>query len=116
MREKIDLLRKTLGLDIDWSNRLLQTIAQLKRFRDTLAHGRPEIIDETKVVDVEPDVWDALQAQWERSVQPDFMNRCREDEDNLWTAMLDAAGISIHETLTTGGHSLSVFVQKADGA
>ncbi|SFS15908.1 hypothetical protein [Yoonia litorea] len=109
LREKIDLLKKTLGLEIDWSQRPLQTIAQLKRFRDTLAHGKPEIVDETKVTDVEPEVWDALQAQWEKSVQQDFMNRCREDEDKLWEVLLSAAGIELHETLTSGGHSLTLL-------
>ncbi|MDP5085369.1 MAG: hypothetical protein NWQ23_08105 [Yoonia sp.] len=109
LREKIDLLRKTLNLNIDWSERPLQTIAQLKRFRDTLAHGKPEIVDETKVTDIEPDVWDALKGQWERSVQQDFMNRCREDEAAIWNALLEAAGIELHETLTSGGHSLSVL-------
>ena len=109
LREKIDLLRKTLGLKADWSTRPLQTIAQLKRFRDTLAHGKPEIVDETKVTDVEPDVWDALKSQWQKSVQPSFMDRCREDEKQFWKVMLDAAGIEPHQTLTSGGQSLTVM-------
>ena len=112
LREKIDLLRKTLSLHIDWSTRPLQTVAKLKRFRDTLAHGKPEIVDETQVTDVEPEIWDALKAQWENSVQPDFVDRCREDEEALWDIMLKAAGIGRHETLTIGGQSLTVMSTK----
>ena len=73
-REKVDLLRKFLGVELDWGVRPLQTLGQLKRFRDTLAHGKPEIIDHRFVVNVEPEIWDALKSQWEQSVNPNFVN------------------------------------------
>ncbi|HEV8034310.1 hypothetical protein [Yoonia sp.] len=109
LREKIDLLLRVLPLDFEWGNRPLQTIADLKRFRDTLAHGKPEIIDKTEISNVEPEVWDALKSQWEKRVSREFVNLCREDEKVLWKALLDAADIPIDKTLTIGGHDLTVI-------
>lgn len=111
LREKLELLCVLLDLKLDWGHRPLQTVVQLKRFRDTLAHGKPEIVDETVVVNLEPEIWDALRGQWETAVNRDFVDRCREDEDALWKALLSAAGITLGETLTHGGHSLKTIVE-----
>lgn len=111
LREKIDLLAKVLELSLDWSKRPLQTVSQLKRFRDTIAHGKPEVIDELKIVDVVPDVWHALKGQWEKNVQQEFVKRCRHDEQALWQALLDAAGIPLHQTITAGGHELKAIIE-----
>ncbi|WP_377508213.1 hypothetical protein [Octadecabacter sp. R77987] len=97
LREKVDLLSKVLDLELDWGTRPLQTINQLKRFRDTIARGKPEVVDETTIVEVEPAVWDALKGQWEESVTPDFVKRCLEDEGKLWKMLLKAAEIQDHE-------------------
>lgn len=109
LREKIDLLQSVLTLELDWGTRPLQTLLQLKSFRDTLAHGKPEVIDNKAVIDVVREVWDALKGQWEASVNLPFVNRCREDEDALWKALISAAGIEAHQTLTHGGHSLKAI-------
>ncbi|MGR3795503.1 hypothetical protein [Vannielia sp. SX4] len=111
LREKIALLLQILPLELSWGERPLQTVAELKRFRDTLAHGKPEIVDETAIVDVPPEIWDALKSQWESSVTPDFVNRCREDEDVLWQKLLGAAKINVSDTITHGGHDLKKLVE-----
>jgi hypothetical protein len=111
LREKIDLLNEILELGLDWGERPLQSVAQLKRFRDVLAHGKPEIVNEAIVVKVEPSVWDALKGQWEESVKPDFVKRCIEDENALWNILLESARIKPHETLTHGGHSLKTIIE-----
>jgi hypothetical protein len=70
-----------------------------------LAHGKPEIVNETKIVDVEPTIWAALESQWESTVTPKFVDRCYEDSKTLWEELLGAANIEGYETLTHGGHS-----------
>lgn len=110
LHEKIDLLIAVLALNLSWGQRPLQTISQLKRFRDTIAHGKPEIINETIITDVEPDVWDALKAQWESSVTPENVDLCYEDMDTFWKTLLDAAKIRVGDTLTHGGHSLTTLI------
>ncbi|MHA6265001.1 hypothetical protein ACXYMO_17515 [Arenibacterium sp. CAU 1754] len=112
LREKIDLLNEILGLDLNWGTKPLQTLAKLKKFRDTIAHGKPEIVDETKVVKVEPEVWDALKGQWEAVINENFVADCRNAEKELWDLMLEKADIPEHQTLTHGGHSLA-FIREA---
>ncbi|MGR3659671.1 MAG: hypothetical protein ACU0CA_00580 [Paracoccaceae bacterium] len=111
-REKLTLLAEKLKLELNWGERPLQTMSQLKRFRDTLAHGKPEIVDETRIVDVEPSVWEALKGQWESSVTPEFVDQCREDEKAFWKILLDAAGIDVAKTLTHGGHTLRSIIER----
>lgn len=106
LREKIDLLLEKLDLKLDWGERSLQSVYNLKCVRDTIAHGKPEIVDTTLVTEVEPEVWDSLKGQWETSLTPDNIERCCEDVDKLWRMLLDAAGISVGETLTHGMHNL----------
>ncbi len=109
-REKIDLLTEVLKIDLTWGEPPLQSLNQLFKLRNTLAHGKPEIVDETKVSDVEPEIWDALKGQWERSIKPEFVDQCRTAEDDLWKELLNAADISIYDTLTHGQHSLETVV------
>ncbi|SEW29839.1 hypothetical protein SAMN05444851_2821 [Aliiroseovarius sediminilitoris] len=109
LKSKIKLLAKILEMEVNWGERPFQTIYQLKKFRDTIAHGKPEIIDVTKVVDVEPEVWATLKGQWEASVNKQFVVQCREDEKDIWEMLLGAAGIEAHKTLTRGGHYLTVI-------
>lgn len=110
LREKIDLLRVILPLDLRWGERPLQTFAKLKKFRDTLAHGKPEIVDQTKTVQEEPEIWDALKSQWEASVTPDFIDLVHDDIKNFFHLALDAADIDFGATITHGGHSLKKLV------
>ena len=109
-REKIDLLNKVLNAKLTWDARPLQTVHELQRIRNAFAHGKPEVVENEKIVDVEPEVWDALKATWEKSVNMDFLARCHDDENALWDVLLRCADIEPHETLTHGGHSLSVLI------
>jgi len=111
LREKIELLHVHLDLRWSWAERPLQTIAKLKRFRDVLAHGKPEIVDKEVEVVGKPDVWDALKGQWEQTVTPEFVDQCRTDEDHIWKCLLEKSGIQMYETLTHGGHTLKAIVE-----
>ncbi|WP_297754644.1 hypothetical protein [uncultured Shimia sp.] len=107
IEKKINKLCSELKLSNDWKARPLATVRDLKELRDTLAHGKPEIVDENKVVDVEPEIWDALKGQWERVVTVEFVNQAYKDTHLFWQQMLSSAEIKEYETVTSGGHSLS---------
>lgn len=109
LRDKIEILNAQLQLNLDWQSRPLETISKLKDFRNVLAHGKPSLIDYTKVVDVEPEVWDALKTEWENAVTIEFASMCRTDEESLWNLMLERAEIPLSQTLTHGGHHLTVL-------
>lgn len=111
-KEKVELINVVLGLNTDWGAEPLQTIGKLYKFRNTLAHGKPDIVDgHSAVVDVEPEVWEALKMQWEEDVNSAFLNKCRSAEDEFWKTLLKSAGIEMHQTLTHGGHSLSALTK-----
>lgn len=109
--EKVRLLNKYLNCDLDKGKRPLQTVSKLMKLRNTLAHGRPEIVKKVEVTEVEPVVWDALKGQWEETITRDFVNKCQEDEKILWDTLLSAAKIELHETLTHGGHTLRSLIE-----
>ena len=111
LREKVDLLLVHLNVDLSWGQRPLQTIARLKKFRDVVAHGKPEIVNLEREVTVEPNVWDALKSQWEKTVTPEFVDQCRFDEDHFWRLILEKADISELETTTHGGYTLKAIVE-----
>ncbi|WP_137701546.1 hypothetical protein [Marimonas lutisalis] len=106
--EKIELLNHVLGASLTWGTEPLQTIRRLFRFRNMLAHGKPDIVKgHEEIVEVEPEVWDALKMQWEADVTTGFLAGCQHAEQELWRILLKKAEIAAHETLTTGGHTLS---------
>jgi len=111
IKAKIRLLAEVLSLELDWGQRPLQTISKIIRFRDTLAHGKPEIVNETLVTDVEPEIWSALEAQWTTALTAENIDRCDDDVEAFWKQLLTAAGIAVSETLTHGGHHLSSVVE-----
>ena len=111
IREKIQLLNRHLQMNLDWGCRPLQTLNELRKFRDTLAHGKPEEVKIEQVVDVEPDIWEALRGQWEVFVNAVQVDRCIADVSAFWDQMLRAANISHWETTTRAEHSLSHIAQ-----
>ena len=110
LHEKIDLLIRELNLKIKWGERPLQTIAKLNGFRNTLAHGKPDIVDKTFTTHEKPDVWEALKGQWESSVTPENVEQCYADVNELWKILLEAAKIPVADTLTVGSRRLRKIV------
>lgn len=85
---------------IDWDQRPLQTIMELKKFRDTIAHGKPIEVDYKYTTEVKPDIHDAAQGEWQEAVTSDFIGMCEEDIDAFWQTMLTASQINPTEMLT----------------
>ncbi len=110
-REKIRLIAKVLNMELDWGARPLQTLNSIRKLRDTLAHGKPEIIDEVKIVEEEPSVWDVLKSQWEFSITPEMVAMAKEDVDQFWNMLLVAAEIPITDTITHGGDMLREIIE-----
>jgi hypothetical protein len=111
LREKINLLIEVLPLDLSWEKRPLQTVSHLKSFRDTIAHGKPDIINKQETTDVKPTVEEMLRGQWEALVNPENVDRCCEDIDELWKTLLEAAVIPVEDTLTHGNLSLKTITE-----
>lgn len=76
---KLTVISKHLGLKIDKSRRPFQTIKDLFRFRNRLAHGRTEHLKKTVVTNGEPAYNEAWRILPEETLTVDCIRRYYED-------------------------------------
>jgi hypothetical protein len=115
---KLYLLCETLKVRLPGATgeRPLETISELFKFRNTLAHGRSEtIIPEPKSVDIdelEAHRTERLLSDWERLIENcDFAKRAREDVETV-LKLLQAARPEPKEALFRfGGRTWSATVE-----
>jgi hypothetical protein len=115
---KLHLLCETLKVSLPGTTgeRPLQSISELFKFRNTLAHGRSEtIIPEPKSVSVdelEAHRTERLASDWERLIENcDFAKRAREDVETV-LKLLQAARPEPKEALFRfGGRTWSATVE-----
>jgi hypothetical protein len=110
--KKVETVLKALGLEPDFSVRPYSSIKELKNFRDTIAHGKPDTIEVDETVDFEPgknyDDFD-LRGEWEAFLTVDFVRQCSDDIDQIWSEWIATAEIELHQTLTYGEYSISLI-------
>jgi hypothetical protein len=114
--KKVEIVLKALGLEPDFSVRPYSSIKELKSFRDTIAHGKPDTIEVDETVDFQPgsnyDDFD-LRGDWEAFLTIDFMRQCSDDIDQIWSEWVATAEIELHQTLTYGEYSISLIEEPA---
>lgn len=107
---KLAKVLEALELKPDFSKRPYSTIQELKDFRDTIAHGKPQTVVIDELVDFHPgadfDVFE-LKGAWEGFLTIDFMRQCSEDIDAIWKQWLATAKIDVHQTITHGEYSVT---------
>jgi len=110
--KKLEDVLTVLGISPDFSVRPYSSIKQLKDFRDTIAHGKPDSIDIDEVVGYDPgsnyEDFD-LRGDWEKFLTIDFMRQCSDDIDQIWKEWIATAGIELHQTLTYGEFSIALI-------
>jgi hypothetical protein len=95
----------TLGIEPDYNQRPFSTIEQLRQFRDTLAHGKPRVLDERETA---IGTYDELysvneiksRSPWEHFVTLESVHAGYDDMNEIWNLMLERAGIALHDTLS----------------
>ena len=110
--KKVETLLRALELEPDFRKRPYSSIKELKDFRDTIAHGKPDTIEVDETVDLESEAdYDAfdLRGEWERFLTIDFMRQCSEDIDAIWESWLATAGIEVHQTISQGEYSSTLI-------
>ncbi|HEF4758049.1 TPA: DNA-protecting protein DprA [Pseudomonas putida] len=110
--KKVEIVLKALGLEPDFSVRPYSSIKELKSFRDTIAHGKPDTIEVDETLDFQSgtnyDDFD-LRGDWEAFLTIDFMRQCSDDIDQIWSEWVATAEIELHQTLTYGEYSISLI-------
>jgi len=95
----------TLGIEADYAQRPFSTLEQLRQFRDTLAHGKPRVLDEKETA---VGTYDELysvneiksRSPWEPYVTLESVQAGYDDMNAIWNLMLEKAGIELHDTLS----------------
>jgi hypothetical protein len=117
--EKVEKVCGHLGVALDFSVRPYSSVAKLKDFRDTLAHGKPEekTFDEEVVATAEElEARGILHADWEAYVDQGFFHEAYGDAEQIWKELLTKSGLTVFDTLTHGGSHMSFIENVDDGA
>lgn len=116
VKEKVKRVCEHLGLAPDFSIRPYSSVAKLKDFRDTLAHGKPEekTFDEEVVATAEElEAMGILHADWEAYVDQGFFDEAYSDAEQIWKELLAKSELTVFDTLTHGGGQMS-FIEHVE--
>ncbi len=103
LEDKLTLISDEIGLDFNKGKRPFQTVTLLVKFRNSLAHGKPDTVSVVKEFTGDPDKiakFHYPQASWEEYCTTENALRAFEDVNTIWKEMLDKAGIEVMETLS----------------
>ena len=109
---KVKRIARKLGVPINWESRPFSTIKELKRFRDTVAHGKPvEIRGEKEVTITEDELKrrNILKADWEKLLNEEFLHRCYNDTEEVWKSLFGASGLKLIDTITSGESTIEII-------
>jgi hypothetical protein len=112
-RPKLDLVLSHLRLNVDFDTRPYSTINRLKELRDSLAHGKPLLLelDEEAVIDANKDDSIDLSAEWESYCTEEFANQAYNDVNEIWKQLLSASKLARFDTFSGGEQSIT-FIEK----
>ncbi len=107
--KKVDLLIKTLELELSWDARPLSTLGHLHdSFRNKIAHGQPDAQSVTDLFDETPDIFDSLKGEWEEWLSAEHVDTCYEDLKAVEQLLIAKAEIPGTELLSHASQSVKV--------
>ena len=114
--KKVRQVIDAIGIETDYDERPFSCIEKMKTLRDALAHGKPECVSKEEIV---VGTYDELEAQrrlsgsWEEMVTLDNVENWYDDMNEIWNLMLEAAAISVFDTITQGSQEMN-FIEYVD--
>lgn len=112
--DKLKAVFECLGVKDDASERPFSSIHELKKFRDSIAHGKPLEVESEEVVTgtaEEIDNLPDLTSEWQEFSKPENVFKISDDVDTFWKLLLKRSGLNIFDTLSGGSTSLT-FIEK----
>jgi hypothetical protein len=109
---KVERIARKLKVPLHQSSRPYSTIKTLKTFRDTLAHGKPQIIRGEKTLILTREELgrrNILKADWESYLTEEFLRQSYDDTDTLWKRLLQASGLDILDTVAAGESTFQIL-------
>jgi hypothetical protein len=96
-KDKLDLLAGLIGVVPDYGSRPWQILKDLFGFRNDIAHGKPEILTEETLKDLDQ-LTDAkiefIQTEWEQFCTEENAVRAKEDLEKIANVLYEASGIA----------------------
>ena len=109
LEEKLKLICDEIGVDFNKEKRPFQTVTLLVRFRNSLAHGKPDSVSVEKEFIGDLNKVEEFKyplASWEEYCTSENAINAFKDVNIIWHEMLIKAGIKVMETLS-GGSSVA---------
>jgi hypothetical protein len=103
---KVKKVLKHLGLRFEKGKRPYKAIADLKAFRDTLAHGKPvEVSFEGDITATKQELLEQgkLAADYEKFLKEALLYEAYDDLEAIWKDLLKRSSLNIMDTITQGG-------------
>jgi hypothetical protein len=110
--DKVEKVFDHLKVTLNKSARPCSSIALLKRFRDTLAHGKPSKKKSEEIVMAKADELDRhidLSGDWEKDCNENAGLQAYEDVEAMWRELLEKSGLSVFDTMTQGTGTTTVI-------
>jgi hypothetical protein len=111
---KVDAVLTQLRVVADGTQRPFSSIETLKRFRDSIAHGKPieRSFDEEITLPADQlDRRNELRGEWEAYCTADTALNLYEDVDAIWKQLIAASGLELYDASTHGQSSLT-FIER----
>jgi hypothetical protein len=98
-KSKLNLIAEKLGLVTNYGKRPYQTLSELFKFRDSIAHGKSvslKSVNQTRIVDDTFDKYmrEFLETQWEKYCTSENAKRALEDMETIIREVHKAAGMT----------------------
>jgi len=92
--DKYSVLCKEFEVEPDFSKRPYQTLKSLFKFRNSIAHGKSQILEKTKKVDTNSDPYDhSPKTHWEEFCTITNAEKSKDDIEQIITELHNAAGL-----------------------
>lgn len=92
--DKYSVLCKDLELVPDFSQRPYQTLSSLFKFRNAIAHGKSQVLKETKEISSQDELYEHTpKAHWEEYCTLDNAKRAKEDVSQIISELHKEAGL-----------------------
>lgn len=112
--DKIEEVLATLKVVPDFQVRPYSSIEMLKKFRDTLAHGKPVEVQFDEEIVLPPEEIDRridLDGEWAAYCEHENVFNAHADIDAIWKDLLQRGRLDLYETITHGSSGLT-FIEK----
>lgn len=114
---KVGQVINKVKLGLPENERPYISIEKLKKFRDSIAHGKPCTIEVDEVVKIDHGDLDCvvdLSASWEDFCTESVMGEVYEDIEKVWQLLLSKSGLELLETITHGSGGITVIEKITD--